>query len=220
MKVADQRLLAVRLRLPALAVSAAAIAVLIVLGVHFAHRFRPGRVDRRIDHWVFTHLSERVARVFLELGSPAAVVVFVVLIVAICLWLRYLRGAVLAVAATGLGSSATEWVIKPAVHRTIRGGLAFPSGHTTGFCAVALTVAVLVCGPGRQLLSRRMAALVCVIAALSALGCMVGLVRAGYHYATDVLGGLCVATAAVLLVALPADAIFASRWAGAISASR
>src|SRR5206468_3648905 len=84
------------------------------------------------------------------------------------------------------------------VDRTMGSGLAYPSGHVTGAAALA-TVAVLL---AHRQWGRRAARSVAVAAATLPLVVGAGVVRLGWHYATDVVGGAAVGTATVLSVAV------------------
>jgi undecaprenyl-diphosphatase len=127
------------------------------------------------------------------LGSPTFVGVAAL---ALALWRlakRDLTGAALAVLAPLLAGALTDFVAKPLIDRRIHGGLAFPSGHVTGATALA---AVAVALAVRQWGWR--AAWAALPAALVPLGVSAGVVRAGFHYATDAVGGIAMGTAAVL----------------------
>ncbi len=80
--------------------------------------------------------------------------------------------------------------LKPLWHRHLHDYLAYPSGHTVQFVAVA-TAFVLVAERVRTRVTTIMMAVV-VLAAIA-----VGMIGLGYHYATDVLGGTGAAIAAV-----------------------
>ena len=108
----------------------------------------------------------------------------------------------------------TEVVLKPIVGRSLtydfagialpRSG-AFPSGHETGLAVADRRArgadAARAAGGG---LARRSSW--CALALWTAIGA-VGLVANLYHYATDTIGGVLVAVAAVLGVALLVDAV-------------
>jgi len=199
------------LRVPAAVVAALATAVVAVLGVRYAGDSAPGRVDGHLDRALDALPAHGIAQVVIRLGSPAFVAVAAALVALICLRGRRFRAAVLAVAGPGLTGLVTTFG-KPAVDRTIGhdGDLAFPSGHTGGATSLALVVALLVAaalrlGPaGTALLAASGA-----VTAGAAVG--TGMVVTGSHYPTDVIGGFCTATAAVLALALVLDAVAARR---------
>src|SRR5918993_14360 len=113
----------------------------------------------------------------------------------LCLVARKPRAALLAVAGPGLTGLVTTFG-KPVVDRTIgrEESLAFPSGHTGGATSLALVCALLLAAAlelraGETLL---LAAASAVVAG-GAVG--TGMVVAGAHYPTDVVGGFCTALA-------------------------
>jgi membrane-associated phospholipid phosphatase len=104
------------------------------------------------------------------------------------------RELAIAAAALMIGAAATTQVLKPLLAadrpRTWQAYLpsnAWPSGHTTAAAALALAL-VLLTPPGR----RRPVA---IAAAVSVALVGVALEALGRHFASDVLGGLCVAGA-------------------------
>jgi undecaprenyl-diphosphatase len=183
---------------------AIAVAVLVVLALRYHDGRSAGRFDRAVDGWFTAHVDYRTALWFADLGNGPVVLLLVMLAAAGCLWLRWVRGALLVALAPAAAAAVTEWVVKPLVHRTKDGWLAYPSGHTSGFGALALAVVLLVLG--QRALSRAVRVTVVVIASLLLLACMLGLIASDYHYATDVIGGLCVAVVCVVVVALALDA--------------
>jgi undecaprenyl-diphosphatase len=115
---------------------------------------------------------------------------------------------VLAVLAPVLASCLTEYAIKPWVHRTKFGYYAYPSGHITGVCAVVFVLVLVVLGPARHRVTTAARRATVAVALLAALACGLGLIAADYHYATDVIGGVCLSLGCVLVLALLVDAIF------------
>jgi undecaprenyl-diphosphatase len=199
-------LVGTRLRVPALAVGAVAVALLVLLAVRYAGQHGPGGVDRQVDGWLDDHLGahQRLARDVADLANAPVLALVVALIGAGCLLRGWPRGAVLAVAGPGLAAAITHFLLKPLVGRTIDGGLAFPSGHTTGAVATALVVVVLAL---RARLARAARAALVLAAAAYAGAVVVALIVGRFHYATDTVGGACVAVATVLGVALAIDAL-------------
>jgi membrane-associated phospholipid phosphatase len=207
MPIVDAPLLPPRRRVPAIAVIATCAVVVAALGVRYANQSRAGGFDRAVDGWFLDHANDRTALWFADLGNTVVVVVCSLAAVAFAAWLRYPRGVLLAVLAPIVSTSLTEYVVKPLVHRTKDGYLAYPSGHTTGWCTVTFVVVLLALGPARERLSRRAAHGITAVALVLAVGCLLGLVGSDYHYATDVIGGLGVATASVLALALLIDQV-------------
>ncbi len=163
-----------------------------------------------MDGWLAVHFGGGAAQALADLGDPAVVAVLVLLS-------RWPPGGALG-AGCGAGPSRpvvaaalTEYVVKPLVDRHLNGYLAYPSGHITGFAAVALTVVVLAARPIGRPLPRRLAGTVAALAALLVVACGVGLVAQRYHYATDVVGGVCLSAAVVSVAALALDAVAGRR---------
>jgi membrane-associated phospholipid phosphatase len=192
-------------RVAAGVIVAVAVSVLILLGLRYHDGRSAGRLDRAVDGWFTTNVNYRTALWFADLGNGPVVLLLVVAVAAGCLWLRRVRGALLVALAPAVASAVTEWLVKPLVHRTKDGWLAYPSGHTSGFGALVLAVVLVVLG--QQVPSRAVRVTVAVLAPLLLLACMLGLIASDYHYATDVVGGFCVAVASVAVVALAVDAV-------------
>ena len=184
------------------------VGVVVVIGIRVAHTTGPLKVDRLGSRVVDSrrvagelarhHLarldSRRMFHRLVWLGSPRFVGVAAV---ALGLWRvarRDALGAALAVITPVLAGALTEFVAKPIIGRRLHGGLAFPSGHVTAATALAgVAVAMAVRQWGHR------ATWVVVPAALVPLGVSAGVVRAGFHYVTDAIGGIAMGTAAVLL---------------------
>jgi undecaprenyl-diphosphatase len=205
--ISDRPLLRDRARAPAAGVVAACAVVVVVLGVRYAKQSRAGAFDRAVDGWFVDHANYRTALWFADLGNAPVVLIAAIAVVAFCGWLRYPRGIVLAVLAPIASTSLGEYVIKPLVQRTKDGYLAYPSGHTTGWCTVAIVVILLVIAPAREQFSPRARRWIVAAALILAVACLLGLIASAYHYATDVIGGLAVALGTVLTLALLIDAI-------------
>jgi undecaprenyl-diphosphatase len=203
----DGRLLA-RRRLVA-GVIAVAVAGIAVLGVHYAGDYRPGWVDHAIDARIRRHLRGHldVLHQVVSLADPASIVISCVVLAAIFFFSGRRRAALLAVAGPPVAVGFTDLVLKPAIGRRLGDGLAFPSGHTTAAVSVALVVVVVLLGPSRPRWPAAMRWSASALAVACAGVVAVALVGSGYHYATDTLGGLCVAAALVPAVAWVIDAV-------------
>lgn len=201
-----RRLVSRDLRAFVVALIIAAVALAAVLAFGFAGTSVPGRLDRAIDNRLIAHFGSRtrLVRALADLGSPAQMVVITVLFVAALILLRRPRGAVLAACSSAVASAITEWVLKP-FDRAYADLPAYPSGHATAFCAATFVVIVVVLDQTRPRLPRPLQAIVVVVALGLAASVMAALVAARYHFATDVLGGACVALAVVLSLALAID---------------
>jgi membrane-associated phospholipid phosphatase len=94
------------------------------------------------------------------------------------------------------------------VDRTIgrEESLAFPSGHTGGATSLALVCALLLAA-ALELRARDTLLLAAAGAVVAGGAVGTGMVVAGAHYPTDVVGGFCTAVACVLGVALLLDAV-------------
>lgn len=130
-------------------------------------------------------------------GLPFAAAVIAVGF-ALVSWRRRDRYAVvLSLLGPSLAVLLTDAVAKPIVGRHRGGGLAYPSGHATGAAAVAVVALLLLYrwGGSRALVGFGPVALV--------LPAMMGLalVRFGWHYPTDVVGGTAMGAATALAVA-------------------
>ncbi len=102
-------------------------------------------------------------------------------------------------------------LLKPLVHRTYLGVLAYPSGHTTAAFALAAVVTILLLRPASPPKARRARAVV------SFAGCLVGslvavaVIGLRWHYLTDTVAGAAVGIATVCGLALALD-LSLSRW--------
>ena len=191
----------------AAAVVTGAAVALLALAVVVHGGTRGTGFDRHVDAWFGAHVGYSTALWFADLGSEPVVSLLVAAAVAACVALRSVRGAVLAVAGPVLAAGLTEYVLKPIVDRRLYGYYAFPSGHTAGFGSVMLVVVIVLLGPARGVLRTPLRRGGITAALLLALCCMLGLIAAQFHYATDVIGGLFLVLASVTAVALVIDAV-------------
>jgi len=155
------------------------------------------------------HLLSMAAR----LGSPTVVVGGAVVLALLCLVARRPKAAVFAFVAAPAAGFVTEYVLKPAVHREQHvNALLFPSGHTTGAFALALTVVVLLLPHEGTRLLPALARMVVGIAALAVAGLVaVAVVALGWHYVTDAVGGVVTAVVVVLGLAATLDIVWRRR---------
>lgn len=179
-----------------------------VLAGRVADTRGPLRVDARLDDRIAYRLLpvRPVLARLVELGSPTGVAVLSVLLATGCLVVRRVRAAILAAVGPSLAGALTEYVLKPLIGRRHGGGLAFPSGHTTGAVAVAVTIALFLL-PGGVLagLPRSLRLLLAAFAAVLVSVVPLGLIALHYHYATDVLAGAALSVALILTFALLLD---------------
>ena len=188
-------------------------AITAVLGAWYAGGSYAGGVDRAVDPRLTSKLSghHQLTDAVVNIGSPVAVAVLTVLLLLTLLYLRRPRAALLAALAPPVASAITEWVLKPLVERNRGGSWSYPSGHTTGVFAVAVVVVVLMLDrmPPRLPVAVRLAVSAGALAV--ATGVALASVASGNHYATDTLGGACVAGATVLILSLIVDAVADAR---------
>jgi len=194
----------------AAAVLTPAPGVLAVLCVRLHHTVGSGVHERRLDRGLALQLDQhpRALRLASQLGSPRAVALGALVLALLSLLGHRPRAAFFALVAAPAAGGLTELVLKPLVGRTSAqsSSLAFPSGHTTGASAVALTVVVLLLAWGsRGVLTGISAAVLGLIALAGAAGTALSVVALGWHYASDVVGGVCVAAVVVPGAALLTD---------------
>src|SRR3954462_15793368 len=192
-----------------------AAAVLSALSWHFAH----GPTTNRPDAAVGSRLQARLAAhphllsMAARLGSPTVVVGGAVVLALFCWLARRPKAAVFAFVAAPAAGFVTEYLLKPAVHREQHvNALLFPSGHTTGAFALALTVVVLLLPHEGTRLFPALARMVVGIAALAVAGLVaVAVVALGWHYVTDAVGGVVTAVVVVLGLAATLDIVWRRR---------
>jgi membrane-associated phospholipid phosphatase len=174
-----------------------AIAIIGALTALVWHHRGPIALDRVLLHGYVPHehsMVFRATKVATDLGSPGVVIV-VAFAAAAVVWRRRrsLIEASMCVLAPGIGG-VVESTAKIIVDRTRpmtaaltgESGVGFPSGHATGFTALALTLVFVFAKPDSPT-SRRVAAVVAVI-----LSVLMGVSRVivGAHYPTDAMAGV------------------------------
>ena len=95
---------------------------------------------------------------------------------------------------------------KHLVGRTSGGELSYPSGHATLVAALVAVIAVL----AFRAVSWRMATAVSVVLAVVPVAVCVALVRLGWHFRTDVVGGVALGVGVVCGLALVLDRVLTS----------
>jgi membrane-associated phospholipid phosphatase len=199
------RLIADAWRTPLAVVSAAAVALLAVLGV-LVHRS-----STSFDTWMFrelyNHIGAGAASALLDLSTPALSIGLLGIVVVFAALFRHWNLAVLAALGPAVAVVITKYVLKPHIGRRLTFGTfsvrgVFPSGHETAVSATAIVLLVVACQvPMRR---RTRGVIVAVLAVWTTLAA-VGLVRNFWHYATDTIGALCVSVAVVPALALLID---------------
>jgi undecaprenyl-diphosphatase len=196
----------------ALTAAVCGVLVAVVLGIRYAGRSGPGRLDTALTHglravvgnptplgkWAVTPPTVPT-RVLGALSNPVLIYAVIVAVLVFALWRRRWATAGLAVLGPGLCVLLVE-ILKPLFDRLHSGYLSYPSGHMAS-SAAALTVAVLVV---RGLVAWGVWALLMLVTAA-------GLVAMNYHYPTDTVGGLGLALGVVLSLAVLADVLSARR---------
>jgi membrane-associated phospholipid phosphatase len=184
-------------------VIAVAIAVVAVIGATVHDRQTQTSFDTWAARPLFAHISELDGARLLNLSSPALSVGGLAVVAVLAALVRHWALVALATVGPAVAIVATEEVLKPIVHRTMAGGFgAYPSGHETGLVSL-LVVLLLVLT--RAPFSRAVKSLVAIGLVLWAVVGAIGLVRGHYHFPTDTIGGMGVAVACVLSVALSID---------------
>ena len=196
-----RRLIAVLIGLAVLGVA--------ILGAHYADDRGPGRIDSAIDarlrHRLRGHL--RFLHHLVALADPASVVIGCAALAVLFLVAGRRRAALLAVLGPALAAGVAEFALKPLINRRINDALSFPSGHTTAAVSVAIVIVIALLGPSRPAWPAVVRHAVAVLALLGGAAVATALIGSGYHYATDTLGGFCVAIGVVLGVAWVIDAL-------------
>jgi membrane-associated phospholipid phosphatase len=187
-------------RRPAALIAACCLVITLVLGVLTAHSSRPGWLDASVDSWIRRTFGVHHGTMLLleDLGKPAEVAVLTLVIALACLAARRVNGAVLAAVSVVVFSVLTEFVVKPAVGRTLGGNLVYPSGHAGAAFTLAAVIVVLLLNPSRRQLRR--AVKIAVAAGVALVGSAVAVAMIGLHahYFTDTIGGAALAIGVVL----------------------
>lgn len=197
-----------RLRGPAVVTVLLAAAVLVTLGVHYAGRSTGGWLDDRLgplaESTLDVGLLGVVERELSTLGNPFELTVLVSVLAVGALLVGRWDGALLAVGSVGLSALLTAVLLKPLFDRHDGEALAFPSTHAATTSSAALVLVVLLLG-ARRSRARVLCLVLACLALLTAVVSTVGVVARQTHYATDTLGGWCVALVGVLGCALLLD---------------
>ncbi|WP_158894362.1 phosphatase PAP2 family protein [Amycolatopsis anabasis] len=167
------------------------------LGAYHAGDRGPGAFDASVARGVHEVLGGQPDLLqFLVLPTQPYVLLPVIALIALVSALhRDWTAAALAVGGPALAVAANTWLLKPLFERYNDGHLAYPSGHTVSLVSV-LTVLTLLARPGLA------KAVVPAFGTLLVLAAGTGMIGLGYHYATDVIGGVLFAVAAVLALAI------------------
>ena len=177
-----------------------------VLGVVFAHQAKADWFDHAADSPIIAWFSphQGLAMWLAHPGAPKPTVVLTAAIVVACLLTGRLNGAILAAASVLAAAGLVEALLKPLVHRTYDGAVAYPSGHTTAIVTLAATVTVLLIPPRP---AKAGVLRVLVVAGAWVLGGVVAIAVIGlqWHYFTDTVAGAAVGIGTVCGLALILD---------------
>ena len=202
-------LLPARRRRTAVALVAACVAVIAVLGVLFSGQSRPDRFDAAVDAAVRSGAGAYVGLpdFLINFGNLPLVTVMTAALVLGCAAARWWRGAALAAVAVPAASGLTELVLKHLIGRTLHGWLTYPSGHATVTFALAAVSAILLTGPSCPQWPALARWLLMLGAFLTAAAVSFATVALTFHYFTDIVGGAALGTGTALLTALLVDRV-------------
>jgi membrane-associated phospholipid phosphatase len=207
-------LLAASVRRRAGALLACCVILVAVLGVLFTHQAKADWLDHAVDAPIITWLGGHFG-LALWLAAPGSLIPAGVLSAAIviaCLLIGRLNGAALAAAAVPIAVGLDEGLLKPLVHRTYRGNLVYPSGHTTAIFALAATVTVLLLIPPQPTKGRALRILIPAAACVLGGAVAIAVIGLRWHYFTDTVAGAAVGIGTVCGLALILDLPTARRW--------
>jgi hypothetical protein len=186
------------------------IGSLVALVLVLAVRLRSAVGPLGVDVWVERHLVGRLPRSgvltagkygwIARVGAPGFVAVATLLAVGWAVRRRDAAAVLLAILGPGIALALAELVIKPAVARKIHTGdpiSIFPSGTVAVVAACAATACILV----NRWYGRVYAALTALLLGAVAFVVSAAVLELRWHYATDVMGALALAGAAVLAAA-------------------
>ncbi|RDI55793.1 undecaprenyl-diphosphatase [Nocardia mexicana] len=166
------------------------IVATVLLPLTFPDGGGPTGLDRVVGEWVRSALGAHPG-VFEALVIPSNAYVLLPVLAVGVVWYAARRewwNAGFLFVAPELAVVINTWVLKPVWHRHLEDYLAYPSGHTVHFVAIA-TAFVLVAE------TRRTRVIEIAVAAVLLAAVAVGMVGLGYHYPTDILGGIAAAIA-------------------------
>lgn len=178
-----------------LAAAAGCWLLLVVLALVYGGDRRAGVLDRNAADLV-SGVPGGVLRVLRSPTDPPLLIALVLLAAAVLWLLGMRRHALLLVLAPVVAVLLVDVLLKPLIGRRYEGSyLCLPSGHTAAAVSV-FTVLLLVAWSTRW---RWLGVLGWLLLTLAA---GIALIGYGYHYLTDVAGGVCVAAGTVLPLSL------------------
>ncbi|WP_062997411.1 phosphatase PAP2 family protein [Nocardia mikamii] len=181
-----------RARLVAATVTLIGLLITVTVPLSFPAGGGPTTFDSAIGDRVHEGLdAHRGVYDALVVPSDAYIVLPLLLIgVLYCVWRRDWWGAGFLVVVPELVVAINTWALKPLWDRHLQHYLAYPSGHTVQFVAIATGVLLVAA-------TVRWRIVIGVLSALALAAVAVGMVGRGYHYPTDIVGGTGFAVAAV-----------------------
>lgn len=200
----------------ALAAVAVAVAVMLVLGILAWHKDHGFAVDAAFRRWVLRTFDLYTTHDMLRLTAPWVIVLGAGVVAGLALLARRIDLAVLSVAAPLAATGLTEYVLKPIFDRTVPPTVvqmhgievnAYPSGHETAVSSVLVLLVLILLRARLPLLIKAIGLL---MLATYFVVTVIALVGQAYHYLSDTIGALGVATAVVLGGALAIDRILSS----------
>jgi undecaprenyl-diphosphatase len=196
------KLLAPAWRRVAGGVALACAVVVVALGLAVRGQRSGTAFDDEVDARVMRDVPTGVLNTLLHLTDPVPMALALAAVAVLAALRRRWPVCAVAVVAPLLALGLTEAVLKPLVHRTQQGLLAYPSGHESAPGCLATMLALLVL---RSTWSTpaKIAGVSVLVLFLAA--CAIGLIGAFFHYATDTIGAVCLSVACVLITALIAD---------------
>jgi undecaprenyl-diphosphatase len=181
-----------------------AVVVLALAGL--VHGQKSGTAfDDRVYAAIVRRLSTGTLTALLHLTDPIPVTIALAALAGAAAARRHWRLFTVTVGAPPVALLLTEVVLKPVVHRTHEGQLAYPSGHQSAPACLTAILALLILRAGWTRL-RKIAALAVLVLYLAL--CSIALVGAFLHYVTDTIGAVCLSISCVLAAALLADRAF------------
>lgn len=201
----------------------AGCAVLVgLLGALFAGQSRADGFDGAVDRVFITFFAGHgnLLRWLAWPGTPIPAVLTSAAIAAGCLIAGRLNGTVLALTAVPAADGLTDGLLKPAFHRTYRGALVFPSGHTTAVVALTATLAVLLLVPPQRSSTRAARVLLVAISCAAAALVATAVIALRWHYFTDTVAGAAVGVGTVCALALILDFVWHRASRRAVVAAR
>lgn len=195
---------------PATTMAAVLVSLFVALGALAHHAAAGTAFDHEVLAWMVNHRSAGLTSLAIAVttaGSPVATGVIAAIAAAGLWWLsgspRPAILVVLTLAAAGTASTLSKIIVgadRPArsVQLVVETDRSFPSGHVTGTLALLGVLTVVI---GHRTSRAAHGALIALAAALTALVAVTRLYL-GVHWVTDIMGGLLLGGAAVVIAHL------------------